>query len=390
MPIFETTAVGRILLVAFGITAVWLIVGTFLDFWLVHRLHARKHRWVPRWWHAAAASIFAVVATPRAASASPTPTPTESTADPQNHDQGDRIDPLFAASVAANAGFAAFEVSRQLVRLRRTKFGGSDSQSDIPPENRGTTDEEPLDWRMLVRVLGSPVVESVNGDPVVFEKGKALELVVWMVEHRENSTRSAARTALWDGNVKDSTFSNVVSEARRALQSVDPLIEEEWIPRTFSDELPLHSTVVSDSQLLERALERFIVDPVKHRQGLITELSAVRNLPFSGANYGWADGEGITTSHVIRVVKAAVLLAEHAIECDDNGLLFMATERGLRVLPGHEELVSLRMKGHARSGNRSAIKFEWESYARAIEADSWAGAEPSPDLERLARELSSK
>jgi hypothetical protein len=45
------------------------------------------------------------------------------------------------------------------------------------------------------------------------------------------------------------------------------------------------------------------------------------------------------------------------------------------------------MRGHACRGNRSAIKHEWESYARAIEADSWAGAVPSPELEELAREL---
>jgi hypothetical protein len=114
----------------------------------------------------------------------------------------------------------------------------------------------------------------------------------------------------------------------------------------------------------------------------------VRNLPLSGADYAWADGEGITTSHVIKVVKAAVLLGEYAIENDDSELLFMATERGLRVLPGHEQLVSLRMRGHARGGNRTAIKYEWESYARAIASDSWAGAVPSSELEDLARELS--
>jgi hypothetical protein len=43
--------------------------------------------------------------------------------------------------------------------------------------------------------------------------------------------------------------------------------------------------------------------------------------------------------------------------------------------------------GAAPVGNQNAIKYELESYARAIEADSWAGAVPSPELEALAREL---
>ena len=90
----------------------------------------------------------------------------------------------------------------------------------------------------------------------------------------------------------------------------------------------------------------------------------------------------------MKVVKAAVLLGEFAIQNDDTELLFTSTECGLRVLPGHEELVALRMRGHSRVGNRSAIKQEWESYARAIEADSWAGAVPSPDLRSLAEFLS--
>ena len=129
-------------------------------------------------------------------------------------------------------------------------------------------------------------------------------------------------------------------------------------------------------------------NPKAHVADLSEKLSMVGNLPFWGANYAWADAEGITTSHVIKVVRAAVLLGEHAIDIGDTELLFMATESGLRVLPGHEELVSLRMKGHAKVGNRAAIKLEWESYARAVEADSWAGSVPSQELEKFATRLS--
>jgi hypothetical protein len=87
-------------------------------------------------------------------------------------------------------------------------------------------------------------------------------------------------------------------------------------------------------------------------------------------------------------VRAAVALAELSILQGDTALLFASTERGLRVLPGHEELVLLRMRGHAQLGNRAAIKMEWEAYARAVEADAWAGGEPSEVLREAAEELS--
>jgi len=377
----------QLLVIVFVLTLAWLFLGTIVDIFVVLAGGRKRSRFLPRWLRATTVSLVALLSLPRSAHAEGSRNTSTSKLDDQNHGGG--ISPMLAGSLVANAGFATIHVRRQLVRLRRTRFGDKSMPQSFDHETQPikASNEFP-DWRIVVRVLGPPTVETANGQSVTFEKGKSLELIAWMVEHRENSTRSAARTALWDGDVKDATFSNVVSEARRALQTSQPLQDDEWIPRTFCDELPLHPGVISDAQLLDLALGAFDRDRNSGRQRLVNELSRVRNLPFSGANYGWADGEGITTSHVISVVRAAVALAEYAIECDDSGLLFMATERGLRVLPGHEELVSLRMKGHARSGNRSAIKFEWESYARAIEADSWAGAEPSPELEQLARELS--
>ena len=50
-----------------------------------------------------------------------------------------------------------------------------------------------------------------------FERSKTLELIAWLALHREHSTRAGARTALWELDVRDATFANVVSEARRAM-----------------------------------------------------------------------------------------------------------------------------------------------------------------------------
>ena len=377
------TSLTLILVVALA----WLTVGIVREALRNGRGGPLRRVPVPRFARYLVISVTSMVATAKPAHATPGDTSRGIVADRDDAETSTES-LLLAGSLAANGLFCAVHVRRALVRMRTRRFGSSETKHTAEKSTAPMRIVGGPDWRVIVRVLGPPTVETRCGQRIEFSKGKARELLVWMSEHRETSTRSAARTALWEGAVQDATFSNVVSDVRRTLNSIVPLVDDEWIPRTFTDELPLSSAVITDAQILDGLIDGFVNDQDLYLDELKTAIAQVRNLPFSGANYSWADGEGITTSHVIKVVKAAVLLAEYAIECDDTELLFMATERGLRVLPGHEELVSLRMRGHARTGNRSAIKLEWESYARAIEADSWAGAAPSRELELLACELS--
>ena len=60
-------------------------------------------------------------------------------------------------------------------------------------------------------------VVDADGATAAFERSKALELIAWLALHRDRSTRAGARTALWELDVRDATFANVVSEARRAM-----------------------------------------------------------------------------------------------------------------------------------------------------------------------------
>jgi two-component SAPR family response regulator/flagellar biosynthesis protein FliQ len=296
-------------------------------------------------------------------------------------------------SGTVNIATLSYMVAKRRAAMRSAKFLSQPDDEVMASELGATKDEVDrggdVDWRIIVRVLGAPVVETSAGDTITIGKGKSLELLTWLVEHRESSTRSAARTALWSENIQDATFSNVVSELRRALNEFAGVPEnEEWIPRTFTNQMVLNDKVVTDAFIIENFLKHYLDNPNEiNRNRLEESLSYVRDLPFAGTNYSWADAEGITTSHVITTVQAAVLLGEYAISVNDTETLFYVTEKGLRVLPGHEELVALRMKGHSKVGNRSAIKLEWEAYARAVEADAWAGGAPSSQLEDLAKSL---
>ena len=70
--------------------------------------------------------------------------------------------------------------------------------------------------------------------------------------------------------------------------------------------------------------------------------------------------------------------------------MFWATSTGLRVLPGQEALIALRMQAHADAGDLSGVRLEWETYERVINADPWSDGEPAAKLVLLRRQLLSK
>ena len=241
---------------------------------------------------------------------------------------------------------------------------------------------------IVVRVLGEPSVELSDGTPITFERSKSTELVVWMATHRERPTRARARAALWDEEIRSATFSNVLSDARRSLaRAVAPPPDEEWIDRTMTEELGLHPLVMTDADLLQRA--RTTARPLPPESAievLRPALELVRGLPFAGTAYLWSDPEGITSEFVVLATGAAAELASWYLAVGDLDGVIWATSRGLQVLPGHEELIALRMRARAARGDTAGLRQEWASYERVL-ADEWSGGEPAPELVQLRREL---
>ena len=228
-----------------------------------------------------------------------------------------------------------------------------------------------------------------TGEMGSFERSKTVELIAWLVTHRDRATRSGARTALWDLDVRDATFANVVSEARRALARLVPPPEgEEWVARTLTEQLPVHDLVATDADLVEDRLAHARVQPPSLAiETLRPAVELVRDMPFAGTSYLWPDAEGITSNLVLLAITATAEFAGHALSLGDTDGVFWATGKGLRVLPGHEELISLRMQAHARAGDLAGVRQEWESYERVLVADAWSDGEPSPKLLDLRREL---
>lgn len=241
----------------------------------------------------------------------------------------------------------------------------------------------------MVRLLGPVDVIAPDGARAEFEKSKTLELLAWMSTHRDRSTRSAARTALWEADVRDATFANVVSAARRSLaQLVPPPSGEPWVGRSQGDRLPLHPAIALDADLVEVRLvaSRTLTDDAAIEM-LEPALDLVRGLPFEGTSYLWPDSEGITSRLVLVAVEVSAELARRHLDRGDVAGVLRATERGLRVLPGHEDLIALRLRAHAQAGDPAGLRHEWEAHLRVVASDPWGDGEPAPALAALFDEL---
>lgn len=198
------------------------------------------------------------------------------------------------------------------------------------------------EWQVLVRVFGYPLVTNAHGVVADFRKKRALELLTWLSLNRSRQRRSAARTALWEVDVSDGTFSTVVSEMRRSLADLYPSSDaREWCPATYSDEIPLKTTVVTDADLLDDALQRFRIDDGTVGE-LVDCLALIRDVPFAGTAYSWADLDGTTTRLVILAIDAATTVARWGIEHDRTDVVTEAVAAGLRVMPGCEELLEMQ------------------------------------------------
>jgi two-component SAPR family response regulator len=245
------------------------------------------------------------------------------------------------------------------------------------------------DWAIMVRVLGPVDVVDRDGRAVVFDRAKSLELVVWIAQHAATATRAGARAALWDLDVANASFSNVVSEARRALARAVPSPSgEDWILRTYAERLPFRAGIVLDADLVAAHLARArTLDGKAAIDELRAGLALVRGAPYVGTSYLWPDAEALPSTLTLLATTVAGELATRCLHVGDIEGAFAATGVGLEVLPGHEELVALRMRAHARRGDRSGVRREFAAYERAVLSDVWAGGEPSAQLTSLRQEL---
>jgi hypothetical protein len=156
----------------------------------------------------------------------------------------------------------------------------------------------------------------------------------------------------------------------------------------LTEELVLDHGVVSDAEIMRRTLDRVDQYGVA---GVVTEVEAavalIRGMPCEGSNFLWPEAEGISSDLILVATSLAASLAMHRLAEGDVQGVFRATAAGLLALPGHEELIALRMRAHGAAGDLAGVKQEWAAYQRVMARDPWSSGEPAPKLRDLSREL---
>lgn len=243
------------------------------------------------------------------------------------------------------------DYSTPLELLTLPKAVSPDIQRVLHAVDRVQIEEElpdvlsPTPWIVEVKVFGYPMVVSIDGNVAEFRKKRSLELLTWLTLNRDRARRSAARTALWEIDISDSSFSTIVSDMRRGLRDLETSVtSDEWLPPTYSDELPLHALVVTDADRLVEIYNLYRTANHLYREELLCALSGIRDVPFAGTSYAWADLDGTTTRLVITAIEICSAIAETAGESGDSVLLNAAANAGLRVLPGCEELLDVQRR----------------------------------------------
>ncbi|WP_419918553.1 LysM peptidoglycan-binding domain-containing protein [Candidatus Poriferisocius sp.] len=201
-----------------------------------------------------------------------------------------------------------------------------------------------------VRVLGTV---DILGTLQPFASRRALDLVVYLAFHPEGADRDQLKTHIWppDDPPSESTFSNTVSRARKAL-GVDS-DGQPYLPRVNSKGIyQLRPEVETDVGQFETLIAAARSDTSEEgTKQLKKALQLVRGTPFTGGAtnlYRWADF-GLRTYIDCMVDTAAHELAERCIVSGDAEGARRAALTSLRLVGICEQCYYWRLR--AATGN---------------------------------------
>lgn len=245
------------------------------------------------------------------------------------------------------------------------------------------------EWLVMIRLFGPP--GAVNRKGLVLGdagRGAPLEMLAWLVTHRDTATRTGAKEALWGGeDVKSRTVTNALNGARALLRDLADEPSEEFIPGHV-ERLPLNAMVVSDYDLVadrlrfaRRHLARY---PQAAADALAGGLHLARGVPLDGVRWLWADDNHLSSNVAMVGSALATRLAELRLQAGQTDATIDATSVGLEVIPGNEELIRLRMQACIDSGDRRAAFNVYEKYEGVTAA---RGESVGPAIAALRNEL---
>ena len=235
---------------------------------------------------------------------------------------------------------------------------------------------------LVVHVLGTP---SVPDRPDI---GRRELIVTTYLACREGPVAaSAVQDALWSGKpVETKTVWNVIGATRRALGDLDdgrPALPA--ADRSRGGSLQLAAGATTDLALLRQLVDRADSASSSEAIELLREgLSFVTGPPFDAVGYDWAHRDQDVAEASTLIEQAAERLVELALEAGHVDIAREAVVRGLRGLPGNEELYRCRMCVEHHAGNLAGVTAAYEELVTYLDD---LETEPSPATSALFHDL---
>lgn len=230
---------------------------------------------------------------------------------------------------------------------------------------------EPATPLLCAQTLG-PFTVTVNGTSVHVPLSRSVELLVWLILHREGGTRGDIMNDLWDGSSEPrhvEYFKVAVRHLRAALASV-PAVTFNPLPFEHGRyRLAPEFRVEADALLFSRGLEQPTVE------GLQQLLDAYRGpfLPTSDAP--WVEQR--RTELLDQALAASSMLAQRLSDQPERAAA--ALERSLELDPLQEVTYVKLMDTLERVGEPALARRWYARYARML-ADEW-NREPDAALQ---------
>jgi DNA-binding SARP family transcriptional activator len=231
--------------------------------------------------------------------------------------------------------------------------------------------EEVEGHEIEIRVVGPVDAVSVNG---MIEFTKAMELVTFLLFHRETMSIERVSTALFPGQpVNVTQIHQLVEQANVTLGR--PTTGGTYVIMTERG-LRLSPLVGTDLDVLlllaDNASQQAPADAILT---LSNALDVVRGVPFDGVRNGtlsnafaWVHAEGLLDKVDAVIVDVAHRLAELCLDADDAPGALWAVNQGLLASPLNELLYCDRMLAHYSAGDRNGIIATMNDLERAIAA----------------------
>lgn len=255
-------------------------------------------------------------------------------------------------------------------------------ETETTPELFPETDTQPSDPVLLVRVLGAPTVPD---RPSLGRR--ELILTVYLACRGAPVAASAVQDALWGGKpVETKTVWNVIGSTRKALGDLPdgtPVLPA--ADRSRGGTLRMARGVSTDLAVMRSLVTRAGTASSSEAVELLREaLLLVSGPPFDAVGYDWAYRDQDVAEASTLIEHATEQLVDLGLEAGLVDVARDAVVRGLRGLPGNEELYRCRMRVEHRAGNLAGVTAAYEELVTYL-AD--LETEPSPATAALFHDL---